>query len=533
MTDSIEEQIALLVEKTHEALDLISANADPAMQALAGQGANLMALAPVADDIETAADNIAAILAAPTHAATVQQAKTDAEMARDAAVAAAASVGGDPAEALARARFGIDNPTIQAPAKVFDFRAGFGVGDLDFTRATVGQYTDSRRVIVSAAAGETRMQHNPATGAPEGLAIAPARTRLNTHSVDLTTWNKSSVTVTANDGPSPDGGNDAVRAEDNHASAAAAFYRLTNIADDSAHYIASVYVLKNPGGPCCGMQTQIYGTGGDKVWIDLDPGTGDVHSDNGIVGVDCGVVDAGRWWRLWVRVQNNSTGLTQAYTHLYPSTKPSGGVSGGLDSTLTGANHFWGAMFEKSDVLAPVIMGNEGSQVTTDGDIASIDLAAADWFSDVSGEGTFLFAVALDWVAVNSGFVYLRTGTGKYANCRNCVGGDFIETLSGRRRSPDDADFRFSGTVWAGDHGRVLKPMAAHRIAIGWDQSGFRVSLDGEAPAEMPWSVAPEPFTEILLGNSGATPTTLGRFGQIAYWPRMLPAGDMQTLTGG
>lgn len=456
-------------------------------------------------------------------------AQTATTKAADAAASADAAAG---LEVLGRAKFAAQHLTIQSPLKVIDFTTGFGESEISFTRPTVNHYTSEHRMVASAGTNTPIFQHSP-TGAPEGLYISPARTRLNLHPTEFENikWSKSGAAVTANDGPSPDGGNNAGKLEDTATSSLGAVYQNTLVGASTAPYIFSIYVTKRPGAPVVRILAMTNNpVNGPQANAYVDPESGATSGD-GIVGKDYGVEDVGRFWRLWCIVRNDGSGPQSVYTFIYPAARAPGDISGFNNNSVTGYNHFWGAILEKSDVLAPVILGAEGSQVTVDGDGAEIDLATAPWFDGSTGEGTFLFDLKLDWAQQNAGVVQLRTVSGAYANWRNTAGGDYLGTAVGVRRG-NDGDFRFSGTAWSGDHHRKVRTMGDHRAVIAWDQVGFTVGLDGDAPDSMAWNVPPEAFTELHIGNAGGQPTMAGRLARITYWPRKLSDAEIQTITG-
>ena len=81
----------------------------------------------------------------------------------------------------------------------------------DFTRvqatSTGSTYVGADRLIKYAAANEPRFDHDPATGASKGLLIEESKTNLMARSEEFnqSPWSSSLITITQDDGVSPDG----------------------------------------------------------------------------------------------------------------------------------------------------------------------------------------------------------------------------------------------------------------------------------------------------------------------------------------
>lgn len=96
----------------------------------------------------------------------------------------------------------------------FTFTGGLPAG-ATLTRASAGSYVGAAGLVASAAADVARFDHDPATLAPLGLLVEPARTNLLSWASDYaqSAWNKLGATLTPNDRAAPDGTMTATRVD--------------------------------------------------------------------------------------------------------------------------------------------------------------------------------------------------------------------------------------------------------------------------------------------------------------------------------
>ena len=94
--------------------------------------------------------------------------------------------------------------------KVYSILPSNGVGDFDFTRATTATRINAQGLIEEVASGENRLNYSLLDGKVVGcphLLLEPSRTNTITHSNDFSQsiYGKINLTITANQGISPDG----------------------------------------------------------------------------------------------------------------------------------------------------------------------------------------------------------------------------------------------------------------------------------------------------------------------------------------
>ena len=143
--------------------------------------------------------------------------------------------------------------------------------------------------------------------------------------------------IVASTAVTPAGNQTAWVLSDNSTSVYEGVSRATiTVANDSAPYTISIYVLKTSGGtaPTFGINASL--TGGTAVNINFR-----FNTDTGVVtGSNGSAVAVGAWWRVSTTITNNSTGNTNLSFAMYPATSASGGAD---NPTATGSVTLWGA----------------------------------------------------------------------------------------------------------------------------------------------------------------------------------------------
>lgn len=199
--------------------------------------------------------------------------------------------------------------------------------------------------------GSPLLNASVAQGA-SSLVLKDVRTATNlltyTRAFDGAAWTAvNGCTVTANTATAPDGTVSADTLTDSNASASAARRQTITIADDTASYTGSVYLLKTTGGTSATVQVQVVLLNGTTVTravrFDTDAGTV-------LAGVG-NIVDAdANWWRVDMTATNNGTGNTQARLDVFPAVDVHGGT-GNVGAT-TGSCTAWGAQLERASSVS-------------------------------------------------------------------------------------------------------------------------------------------------------------------------------------
>lgn len=201
----------------------------------------------------------------------------------------------------------------------------------------------------SAAYYGARFDYDPLTLAARGLLIEEARTNLLTNSVNLayTPWSLANIFArTPYAGLAPDGTWTATLIDDNSTAAAQYVDNTATVANDSNWVTWSLFVKAGTSDLC---HLRAYLTGGT---VSLGSGVGvnftfssktlGTPSGTGGQGTpttsDVGYVELPNgWFRIWVKIQNNSTGNTTLTCRIFPANT----------STATIGNiYVWGAQAE-------------------------------------------------------------------------------------------------------------------------------------------------------------------------------------------
>ena len=155
--------------------------------------------------------------------------------------------------------------------------------------------------------------------------------------------------VTGNDAIAPDRSVTATKIEDDGGASLEGRDQDITVANDSTTWCVSVFVKKAAAGATVvALRLQLSVGAAREALVLLDPITGDILT-GGAEEVDVGVIEYGRYWRLWCTVANDSSGNTTLTPALFPAWRLTGdlGAVASVDAAQ-GANHFWGAQVENT-----------------------------------------------------------------------------------------------------------------------------------------------------------------------------------------
>jgi len=258
---------------------------------------------------------------------------------------------------------------------------------ITFTRATDGTYFDSSGVLQTASSGAARFGHRLESGVwvNKGLLIEEQRTNVNIYSeeFDNANWNKTNVTITADDETAPDGNTTADAVVENTTNAAhqVATNDAIGIAGNTK-YTASVF-LKKGTRDWAYVAMSNFGNfvNNPRAWFDLN---------NGVVGtLDTGadaatIQDCGNGWYR----------CTLSTTTVASPTVGSGvivGCSSG-DNVVTYAGtsgakaiYAWGAQFETAAFPTSYIKTTTASVTRNADDAQMTSTNFSDWYNATEG----------------------------------------------------------------------------------------------------------------------------------------------------
>ena len=184
-----------------------------------------------------------------------------------------------------------------------------------------------------------------------GLLLEGARTNLCLRSEDLETspWvNVSTPIVTADDAEAPNRIITAEKIEDDNGAVVEGRAQDSTVTDDSTAWCFSVFVKKAPAAAPV-VELVLALTVGTPLTARLfvDPINGASIAGGDVR--DSGVIEYGTYYRIWLTIDNNTTGNTNLRANLMPAARATGDVASATEVVATtGSNHFWGAQVENA-----------------------------------------------------------------------------------------------------------------------------------------------------------------------------------------
>lgn len=236
-----------------------------------------------------------------------------------------------------------------APSLDLDFTTGTMPTEVTFTRASTAWAYNGSGVLTSHATNTPRFSYDPTTLAARGLLVEEARTNLITNSANLayTSWGTAAIYAkTPYAGLAPDGTWAATLLEDNSTSVAQYTDNAVTVANDGNWCTWSLHIKAGTSDLC---QLRVFLTGGAPslgtgVGVNFTFSTKTLGTPTGAGGQGAATVsDAGYtelpngWFRLWVRIQNNSSGNTTMTCRIFPQN---------TSTAATGTIYAWGAQAE-------------------------------------------------------------------------------------------------------------------------------------------------------------------------------------------
>jgi len=229
------------------------------------------------------------------------------------------------------------------PTYTFTSRAG-----------TTATYINSAGNITSAAANVARMHYiaDNLSLAPR-LLFEPAATNLCLQSSAFNTspWvAQAGLTITANSTIAPDGTAVAETITDPSAVANAYVGQDITVANNSAGYVLSVFVLKTVGATTFPCLELALGGGSPQIagGVVIDTNAGAIQRYGTSTSVVYGRVDSCKdYWRISVGIYNNNAGNTVASCKVYPAVNTNGSTT--FNVATTGSAIIWGAQLETTN----------------------------------------------------------------------------------------------------------------------------------------------------------------------------------------
>jgi len=390
---TINEQLLteLVTDTTALRADILE-NSAPAFHTLADQGADLAALGPIADDLETNASNIAKIQSALTDAA---RAVTSAQQAADAAAEATANSGVNPIMANAiRNSYSIAG---RAPSVIADPVDGVyfstnGACDFenlfDYSRNSTASFIGGNGHIQSAGSDTPRTENHAFKDGiwqRGGIRLDVETTNLFKYSDDVSnaTWTRGSVTFSSDTAPD---GQTTAQSVTGVSGAASYIGQATTVT--AGFNTFSIYAKAGAANTIC-LRPYNFDATGDRAWFDLSAGTV-LTKMSGLHSARIEPVGEG-WFRCSVTFETTTNLSGTPYVYLSDGDNTLGNSGGNV--------LLWGAQIEKSSTPTSYIVTD-----STSGTRSKDTLSIASENIPSSREGlTFVFEGLIDHVDMNYG----------------------------------------------------------------------------------------------------------------------------------
>ena len=406
---------------------------------------------------------------------------------------------------------------------------------ITFTRNSTATYVGSDGLIKTAAAGEARFDHDPVTGECRGLLVEEGRTNYATNSTmessdwqDHTSSQSEGIIISSNNA-APDGTNTAVlMGEVSTGSFNKNCYIRQNLTVSSAgDYVISVFAKRSS---TSATDTVTVGLSGftdsnpaglvrfrmDTLeWSSAD--TAASYADRLLPVEDYG----NGWYRISVKWNLASTGLTGSIRFGIAKSSISGGAGVKIYRNDDNWGYFWGAQVEKSSFLTsymPTSVGSTTNRVAEEVSITGTNFSS--WYS--GSEGTMV----MDMIRKP---VY---SSGSYLEFYNNAG-FFLQDIF------NDFKIRIGQESDTGTLGQFATT-TNYRIAAGYTSAvDFKFAVNGgNISGTKTTAVNFNNATELHIGRgnnayaahwrNGPTTFTLRQF---AFYPTRLTDSQLQELT--
>jgi len=376
-----------------------------------------------------------------------------------------------------------------------------------YTPTTTQPVTNYIPVLMTAASGVPRFEHNPITGESLGLEIEEQRTNLLTYSeqFDNAAWTKSNATVTANATTAPDGTLTADKLVENTATGAHYAYQTPTLAATS--YTLSAYLKageRNWSLLNCFAGTQFY------AYFNLATGTIGLTS----AGVVASLNSVGNGWYRCAIQFTPSAGASDLGIR-------SASSDGGSNYTGNGFSgiYIWGAQLE-AGAFATSYIPTTTAQVTRAADSAVMTgVNFSSWYRQ--DEGTVYVDVANFKSSTTVNAALLTLADNPLSSSWVSIYGTTTNILVGRRASGTSG----SNLVFA-------ISALSNRVVYSYLSGGTdAASLNGTTPATSA-SLASYTNTQMLIGGFGSNPNSLnGTIKKITYYPQRLGNAELVEIT--
>lgn len=265
-----------------------------------------------------------------------------------------------------------------------------------YTATTTQPITNYIPVLMTAASGVPRFDHNPTTDESLGLLIEEARTNLFTYSAQLdnAAWTKTNTTITADTIVAPDGTLTGDKVVEN--TAAGFHFVRQNISVSAAAHTISFFAK-------AAERSFVWATldgGSNQGWFNLSAGTTGLNGSGSTQ-----ITSVGNGWYRCSYTATLSAGTAPCFIYLATSTSSASYTGDGFSGVF-----LWGAQLE-AGAFATSYIPTVASTVTRNADAASMTgTNFSSWYS--ASEGTLYAEANAAAGSVNFPGIAFLSGTG-------------------------------------------------------------------------------------------------------------------------
>jgi hypothetical protein len=384
-----------------------------------------------------------------------------------------------------------------------------------YTATTTQPITNYIPVLLTAASGVPRFDHNPTTDESLGLLIEEQRTNTQTRSEefnDTGAWTVRQTTVTANTIVAPSG---SITGD-----------TLTQDTANNTHGITSTIVVTSGTTYCwsvflkAGLSTVAQltfgntgGTFSGVGYANFNLSTGVVSATGGTL-VASGIQSVGNgWYRCWIVATATASAATNNWIVIADSTTYTrlGTYTGNGYSGI----YIWGAQVEAGAFPTSYIATTAAGTVTRNADAASMTgTNFSSWYN--AAEGTLYAEINPKALAASSGAVINDNTTSNRIRIATASTSDqTLITTSGTAQATLDAGTPVIDT--------------SMKLASSYKVNDFALSLNGGTVATDTAGTVPV-VTQLQIGAETTTIGTL-TIKKLAYYPLRVTNAQLQALT--
>lgn len=399
------------------------------------------------------------------------------------------------------------------PTLDLDFLTGALDPRITFTRASTGTYFGSDGLLKTAAVGEPRFDHDPATLQPRGLLIEWSRTNLLLWSEEFSNavWTKQGSTITADATSTPLG-----MADDLIENAET----LTHGANQAINVVSGTAYTFSIFAKAKGRSLIRVGASNLNSYAVFDLAAGTVqHTDAGITAriqaLGGGVYRCSVTQTATATATYNWLIRTQSSTSEWPGSGAytGDGVSG---VSVIGAQVEVGA-FQSSYIpttTAAVTRAVENAMIT--------GTNFSSWFN--ASEGTIVAEFRADLVGSSANYGIFGVQTTGYSNGIHLFAGSGVAPVLSVQASSAEQAYISAPTLFTRS--------AINRIAAAYKADDFARSANGGTVGTDTSGLVPTGLTTAYIGTPSSPLTQLyGHIRRLRYWPTRLSNARLQELT--